>query len=103
MRFLLPFIMVLSLLAATFAASAASPVLDSGSGCVTIENGEFCIDPAMVPAKGNSAEKPSKCLGPYLASSGMVLSASGGHVHVAASAVTDDGLSPSSPKRPPRA
>jgi len=103
MRFLLPFIMVLSLLAATFAASAASPVLDSGSGCVTIENGEFCIDPAMLPAKGNSAEKTSKCLGPYLAETGTLLSASGGHVHATASYGTNDGFSPQSPKRPPRA
>ncbi len=103
MKLLLSLAMIFSLLAATFAASAASPETDSGSGCVTMENGEFCIDPAAVPVNGGTAEKSSKCLGPYLASSGTYLCRSGGQVHAAASGTTDDGLTPRNPKRPPRA
>lgn len=102
MKFLLSLAIVFSLLAATFAAAATAPEMDAGSGCVTLENGAFCVDPAAAPAKSGATEKSSKCLGPYLAAGDTVLCLSGGHAHAIAFATTDDGLPPRHPKRPPR-
>ncbi|MET0170245.1 MAG: hypothetical protein ABW191_07720 [Aliihoeflea sp.] len=103
MKILLSLAMVFSLLAATFAAASAGPDMVSGSGCASVESGAFCIDPNVLPAKGGSAEKSSKCLGPYLASSASVLCRAGAHVRASAFSAIDDGLSPPHPKRPPRA
>lgn len=103
MKFLLSLALVFSLLAATFAAASAGPDMVSGSGCASVESGEFCIDPNIAPVKGGSVEKTSKCLGLYLTSSASVLCRAGVHVRASAFSVIDEGLSPPHPKRPPRA
>ena len=103
MKLLLALGLVFSLLTATFAAAAAGPDMGSPTGCASVEAGEFCIDPLMLPAKGGAAEKSSKCLGPYMASAGPSLLHAGGHVRTDLVSHAADGQPPRNPKRPPRA
>ena len=103
MKVLIALGLVFSLLTATFAAAAAGPDLGSATGCASVEAGEFCIDPQMLPAKGGTAEKSSKCLGPFMASTGPSLFQAGDHVRTGFVADGGDGHLPRNPKRPPRA
>ena len=102
MRILIAIAMVFSLLTATFAAATASADMASDTGCVSVESAEFCLDPNALPTKSGSTDKSSKCLGPYLPSGTVLLCLPGTHAHASHLAMSDDGLSPPSPKRPPR-
>lgn len=103
MKILLALALVFSLLTATFASAAAGPDIAPGSGCASMEAAAFCIDPQMLPAQGGTSEKSSKCLGPYLASTGIVVCRAGGPVLAGLPDIAADGLSPRHPQRPPRA